>query len=73
METQFVFNVAVTISGFLGGWVLNNITRAIERLDRDVRNMPATYVTKNDYHRDIDEVKTLLNKIFEKLDAKADK
>ena len=73
METQTVFNAAITLSAFLGGWVLNNITRAIERLDRDVRQLPATYLTKNDYHRDIDEVKTLLNKIFEKLDAKADK
>lgn len=73
METQALFNIAVTTAAFLGGWVLNNITRGIERLDKDIRVIPATYVTKNDYHRDIDEVKNMLNKIFEKLDAKADK
>jgi low affinity Fe/Cu permease len=73
MEMQALFNAAVAIVAFLGGWVLNNITRAIERLDADVRELPAIYVIKNDYHRDIDEVKTMLNKIFEKLDSKADK
>jgi len=40
MELQQLFDVAVTIAGFLAGWVLNNITKAIERLDEDVRNMP---------------------------------
>ena len=73
METQALFNIAVALAAFFGGWVLNNITRAIERLDTDVRQLPTTYLSKNDYHRDIDEVKTMLNKIFEKLDAKADK
>ena len=73
MDTQSLFNVVVGLAAFFGGWVLNNITRAIERLDSDVRMMPTNYVTKNDYHRDIDEMKMLLNKIFEKLDDKADK
>jgi len=73
METQTLFNAAVGLAAFFGGWVLNNITKAIERLDADVREMPTTYVTKNDYHRDIDEVKVMLNKIFDKLDDKADK
>lgn len=73
MDTQQLFNIIVGVAAFFGGWVLNNITRSIERLDTDVRMMPSTYVTKNDYHRDIDEVKTMLNKIFEKLDSKADK
>ena len=73
MDTQSLFNVVVGLAAFFGGWVLNNITRSIERLDSDVRMMPMTYVTKNDYHRDIDEMKTMLNKIFEKIDDKADK
>ena len=70
---QMVFNIIVGIAAFFGGWVLNNITKAIERLDKDVREMPKTYVTKEDYHRDIDEIKDMLGKIFDKLDNKADK
>lgn len=73
METQAIFNVIVGIAAFFGGWVLNNITKAIERLDKDVREMPHTYVTKDDYHRDIDEIKDICKQIFNKLDHKVDK
>ena len=57
----------------MGGWILNSITKAIERLDADVREMPKTYITKEDYHRDIDELKDICRQIFDKLEAKADK
>jgi hypothetical protein len=73
MESQQLFNIAVALAGFLGGWVLNNISKAIERLDADVRAMPHEYVTKEDYHRDIAEIKDICKQIFAKLDAKADK
>jgi hypothetical protein len=73
MDTQQIINVALGLIAFLGGWVLNNITKAIERLDTDVRAMPMTYVAKEDYRRDIDDIKEMLGKIFDKLDAKVDK
>jgi hypothetical protein len=73
METQEIINVALGLIAFLGGWVLNNITKTIERLDTDVRAMPSTYVSKDDYRRDIDDIKDMLGKIFDKLDNKVDK
>ena len=73
METQQIFNVILGLVAFFGGWVLNNITKAIERLDSDVREMPRDYVSKEDYHRDIDEIKDICKQIFNKLDSKADK
>lgn len=73
MESQAIFNIVVGIAAFFGGWVLNNITKAIERLDADVREMPKHYVSKEDYHRDIDELKDICKQIFAKLDNKADK
>ena len=73
MDTQYLFNVAVSIAGFLGGWVLNNIYQTIRVLDKDVRQMPLNYVAKDDYRRDIDEVKEICRQIFNKLDHKADK
>ena len=73
MDSQTFFNIALGLIAFLGGWVLNNITKAIERLDTDVRAMPSTYVSKDDYRRDIDDIKEMLGKIFDKLDAKVDK
>ena len=39
MDTQVLFNIAVSLAGFLGGWVLNNIYRSLERLDTDVRRL----------------------------------
>lgn len=73
MDTQTLFNVAVSIAGFLGGWILNNIYQTLRMLDKDVRNMPHHYVSKDDYHRDIGEIKEICKQIFSKLDAKADK
>ncbi|CAB4134347.1 hypothetical protein UFOVP272_50 [uncultured Caudovirales phage] len=73
MENQQIINVALGLIAFLGGWVLNNITKTIERLDTDVRAMPTSYVSKDDYRHDIYEVKEMLGKIFDKLDGKVDK
>ena len=72
-----MFNILVGLSGFLGGWVLNNISRSIEKLDKDVRNMPHMYVTKADYRDDIHHIRRTLDDIFNLINqlnsTKADK
>jgi len=77
MDAQMLFNVLVGVSGFLGGWVLNNISRSINQLDRDVRNMPHVYVTKADYRDDIHHIRRTLDDIFNLINqlntTKADK
>ena len=73
MDYQTLFNIAVAVAGFLGGWTLNRIYQAIDRLDNDVRRMPHNYVNRDDYRSDVNEIKTMLGKIFDKLDGKADK
>jgi hypothetical protein len=73
MDYQVFFNAALGLAAFLGGWTFNGITKAIERLDVDVRNMPHDYVSKNDYRTDIREIKEMLGKIFDRLETKADK
>jgi hypothetical protein len=73
MDSQMLFNIAIGLASFFGGWVLNNITKAIDRLDNDVRKMPMIYISKDEYHRDIAEIKNMLGKIFDKLDNKMDK
>lgn len=70
---QALFNIIMGAAAFFGGWILNNISRTIERLDKDVRGLPHMYVTRADYRADIDEIKAMLNRINDKLDAKADK
>lgn len=73
MDVQVLFNIAVSFASALGGWVLNNIYRSIERLDADVRAMPLNYVTREDYRSDVREIKEMLGKIFDRLDTKVDK
>lgn len=73
MDTQVLFNIAVSLAGALGGWILNNIYRSLERLDTDVRALPLNYVTREDYRSDVREIKDMLGKIFDKLDSKVDK
>ena len=73
MDYQVLFNGAIVVASFFGGWTLNSITRSLERLDTDVRAMPTTYVARNDYREDTREIKDMLAKIFDKLEAKADK
>jgi hypothetical protein len=72
-DYQSAFNLAFTLSAFLAGWVLSGITKAIDRLDADIRRMPVDYVTKTDYHIDLRDIKELLQRIDVKLDGKADK
>lgn len=84
MDYQVLFNIAFGIAGFFGGWVLNNLSKSIEKLDTDVRAMPHTYVSKEDFreaHREMrdemrlgfDRMETNINNVFKKLDKKEDK
>lgn len=73
MDAQSLINVAIAVAGFFGGWVLKRITDSLDRLDADVRAMPEKYVAKDDYKDDIKRVQEMLDKIFCKLDGKADK
>ena len=72
-DMQVLFNIVLGVAALLGGWTVNNLTRSIERLDKDIRSMPLTYVTQTTYQRDIDDIKSMLGKIFDKLDEKMDK
>ena len=73
MDAQTVFNSVIAVARFLAGMILNNIYRAIERLDKDVRMMPSQYVPRDDYRNDIREMREMLAKIFDKLENKVDK
>jgi hypothetical protein len=73
MDYQVLFNIAVAVAGFFGGWTLNRIYQVIDRLDQDVRQMPTQYVSREDYRNDIKDIRDILGKIFDKLDNKADR
>ena len=73
MDYQVLFNIAVAIAGFFGGWTLNRIYMAIDRLDVDVRSLSTHYVSREDYRNDMKDVREMLGRIFDKLDGKADR
>ena len=73
MDTQSLMNVGITIAGCFGGWVLNRIMSTLDKLDADVKDLPNKYTRRDDYIRDVSEIKTMLKGIYDKMDAKADK
>jgi len=73
MDTQQIFNVIVSVAGFLAVYVINTTTRQIQKLEDKINELPKEYVAKDDYRSDITEIKDILKQIFNKLDAKADK
>lgn len=88
MDTQAVFNIAVAVSGALGGWILKVIWDSIKNLDVDVkqlgREMHNDFVKREDFKESILEVKTdmrdgfrrmeeMFGAVFKRLDNKADK
>ena len=73
MDNQQLFNLVVSIAGFLGAFVFYNVVQRIQKLEDKVSDLPKEYVQKDDYRADIAEIKSILKQIFDKLDAKQDK
>lgn len=73
MENQQIFNIVITLAGFAGGWILNSITRQLQRLEDKIGDVPLLYVTKDDYREDVAEIKALLQEIRRDMQQKADK
>jgi|TARA_R110000868_G_scaffold408801_1_gene692913 hypothetical protein len=73
MDNQQIFNIVVSIAGFLAVYVFNSTTKQIQRLEDKLNELPKEYVAKDDYRSDITEIKSILKQIFDKLDNKADK
>jgi len=73
MDNQQLFNLVVSIAGFLGAFVFYQSMQRIQKLEDAEKNLPKEYVQKDDYRADIKEVKDILKQIFDKLDGKADK
>jgi hypothetical protein len=77
MENQHLINMFLGIGMTVVGWFARELWGAVKELKADLaalrEDLPKAYVAKDDYKDDIREIKALLAKIFEKLDAKVDK
>ena len=65
------------LSNALVGWFARELWAAVKELKTDLsklrEDLPKTYVARDDYRQDMAEIKTMLAKIFDKLDNKQDK
>jgi len=52
------------------GWAVRTIWEAVRELERE---LPVNYVRKEDYRDSMDEIRVMFQRIFDKLDDKADK
>ena len=77
MENQHFINALIGGGFAILGWFARELWAAVKELKVDLaalrEDLPKEYVAKDDYREDIKEIKALLVKIFEKLEAKADK
>ena len=77
MENQQLINALIGGGFAILGWFARELWGAVKELKADLaalrQDLPKEYVAKDDYREDIREIKAMLAKIFEKLDAKVDK
>ena len=77
MEPQTVINLVLGIVSSVIGWFARELWSAVKDLKSDLaklrEELPKTYVTRDDFREDMRELKEMLGKIFDKLDAKQDK
>lgn len=77
MDLQSVFNLVLGAAATALGWFARELWAAVSGLKSDVaklrEDIPKNYVAKDDYREDIRELKGMLEKIFDRLENKADK
>ena len=74
MELQSMIIALISIIVGALGWFMARLTTTIDELEKNINNcqnnLPLNYVLKEDYRRDISEIKDTLEKIYNKIDKK---
>ena len=77
MDTQNIINIGLSLAFSGIGWFARELWAAVKELKADLaklrEDLPRTYVARDDYRQDMNEIKSMLGKIFDKLDNKQDK
>jgi len=75
--SQDLVNIIVGVAGTAMGWMLKVVWDSIRLLQDDVkeleRAMHTKYVSKDDYRADIQDIKSMVKAIFDRLERKEDK
>ena len=77
VDIQTIINIALGSVMSALGWFARELWDAVKELKGDLsklrEDLPKTYVAKEDWRPEIQDIKNILGKIFDKLDGKADK
>ena len=77
MDTQAVMNFISVSAIAVGGWFAREIWGAVKELRKDLHAMetdlPKSYVSKFDMDKRMDHIEVMFQRIYDKLDGKADK
>lgn len=77
MDWQTILNFCLGAAVAAFGWFARELWGAVKELRADVRalevKLPTHYVHKDEFRTELSEIKAMLHKISDKLDAKADK
>jgi hypothetical protein len=77
MEWQHVIDLVGGAVIAVIGWFSRQLWDAVAELRRDVHSieisLPMYYVRRDEFSENVKEIKSMLEKIFDKLDGKADK
>ena len=77
MDTQIFLNWAAGVALAAGGWFGRQLWDASQELRRDLHqlevNLPEKYVQKVDLDRRMQHIEDMFQRIYDKLDGKADK
>jgi chaperonin cofactor prefoldin len=77
MTDQAIINLIIGAVLSVLGWFARQLWDAVQDLKKDVKqievDLPTHYVRKEDLESRLDRIEASLNRIFEKLDHKADK
>ena len=77
MELQSLLNIGVGVVLAGVGWFSRQIWEAVNELRKNVHeievDLPKSYVRKDEFSESVKEIKAMLEKIFDRLENKADK
>lgn len=75
VDYQVLFNIAATLTAFLGGWVLNSITTNIRTISADLKALDLAhqktreeYVPKSEHVAELGKLEHRFDRIDDKLD-----
>ena len=77
MDTQNLFNLVAGSAIAIGGWFARELWDSVQSLKNDVHrievDLPKSYVMKEDLDKRMAHIEDMFQRIYDKLDGKADK